>query len=105
MNKIFFLGFLLLSPLTLLAGDRVTIDSDIWAEPRTGDLFLSHQGLKELMISLENKDGVSIVYPEGEEWGVWAEELKSWFVSLGLTSSRIEVVSSKEHDDIIVVKR
>jgi hypothetical protein len=40
-------------------------------------------------------------YPGGEEGELWVEELKDWFVSLGVPSGAIQLTQGSKAEDII----
>ena len=85
--------FLLLSPVVQAASATVTISAIEWARPRHGEVIVRLGGLAELVRGvLESPERrVFIHYPGGEEGMLWAEELRSWLVALGIDSSRIEL--------------
>lgn len=96
---------LLLIPLSLFA-DRVTITADQWARPRTGEAIASLGTLNKLIEALDRQPEAQIVirYAADENGTLWAEELRSWLVSLGIASRRITLSAGLEKSDIIIVE-
>jgi hypothetical protein len=92
-------SILLLIPLLLssfpLAAEtspgRAVIGADIWARPRSGAELASFPELRALIEVFERQpDGQVIVrHGTGEEAGLWAEEMCSWLVALGIPSARV----------------
>lgn len=70
---------------------RSVIGADIWARPRSGADLASLPELRALIEVFERQpDGQVVVrHGTGEEAGLWAEEMRSWLVALGIPSSRV----------------
>ena len=65
-----------------------------WNVPRTTEAILSMPALQKT-IQAYNKVAaakIQIRYPGGDEGTLWAHELRSWFVSLGIASHHIELL-------------
>lgn len=79
------------------------ITSSEWARPRDGEGITRLPGLQEVVQALLGwRDGRIVVrYPGGEEGILWAEELRSWLVTLGIASSQIELVPGAKRADAI----
>ncbi len=98
-------------PLLLIAllpawqalGAPVTISASEWARPRHGEVITRLPGLSELMQGLlaSPRNRLYIHYPGGEEGVLWAEELRSWLVALGIDSSRIEMLPGTADPEMI----
>ena len=95
--------FLLLAPVAQAANPTVTISAIEWARPRHGEVITRLPGLpavvRGLLESPERR--IFIHYPGGEEGMLWAEELRSWLVALGIDSSRIELLPGTQNPDAI----
>lgn len=65
-----------------------------WNVPRTTEAILSMPALQQTMqaYSKLSDPKIQIRYPGGDEGTLWAHELRSWFVSLGIASSHIELL-------------
>ena len=65
-----------------------------WSVPKNTAAILSMPAINESMKKLQ-KSSTSILklkYPGGDEGTLWVNELRSWLVTLGLSSKRIELV-------------
>ena len=95
---------LLLLPLPLRA-QSVTINAERWATPRSGEAVAAWSELRELMSAFDRKPDSQLVirYAPGENGSLWAEELRSWLVSLGIPSSRISLRNNLQRRDIVRV--
>jgi hypothetical protein len=98
------LALLLLSPLPLRA-ESVTISAERWVTPRSGETVAAWSELRELMAAFDRKPGAQLVihYAPGETGSLWAEELRSWLVSLGIPSGRITLKDNLQRHDIVRV--
>ncbi|MFQ5993947.1 MAG: hypothetical protein ACE5K1_02535 [Acidiferrobacterales bacterium] len=96
---------LLLLPAPLLA-ERVTITADQWARPRSGEtiarLGLLHRVVQELDAQPDRQ--IVIRHARGENGTLWAAELRSWLVSLGVSSKRISLATGLKDKSVIVVE-
>ena len=94
----------LLLPLTGYPAQPVAVvTSSEWARPRNGEGITRLPGLQQVMQELLRwRDGRIVVrYPGGEEGILWAEELRSWLVALGIASSQIDLVPGAKRADTI----
>lgn len=96
---------LLVLPVSLVA-ESVTITADQWASPRGGQSITRFERLNKLVQTLDqNPDNrILIRYAEGENGTLWAEELRSWLVSLGIPSGRIVLNTGLGQSDAIIVE-
>ena len=101
-----FLALLLLTLPVPLSADSVTITADQWASPRSGESITRFERLNELVEVFDQSpdNQILIRYAEGETGTLWAEELRSWFVSLGIPSDRIVLSASLGQSDAIIVE-
>ncbi len=69
----------------------VTITAEQWARPRSGDSIVKLPGLGALVETVERDAASHLVirFAGGDEGSLWAEELRSWLVALGLPSARV----------------
>ena len=92
-----------LAPAVEAVSAPVTISAIEWARPRHGEAITRLPGLagvvRDLLDSPEKR--LLIHYPGGEEGMLWAEELRSWLVALGIDSSRIEMLPGTASPDAI----
>lgn len=100
--KRLFLPILLLLPLSSQAAETVTITAEQWARPRTAEAVLAFPGLGPLLEEFERAPDSRIVIRHGgdDEAVLWAEELRSWLVALGVPAARIRLqadLATAEH--------
>ncbi len=95
----------LLMPGAALA-ERVTITADQWAHPRSGEAIVRLGELGRLIEAFDSQAEAQILihYTVGESGVLWAEELHSWLVSLGVPSKRITLSADLYRNDAIVVE-
>lgn len=96
---------LLTLPVSLLA-ESITITADQWASPRSGGSITRFERLNKLVQTLDQSPNnrILIRYAEGENGTLWAEELRSWLVSLGIPSGRIVLNAGLGQSDVIIVE-
>jgi hypothetical protein len=100
----FFISILLWTflPSWVLA-ETWSISALEWSRPRSGEMLLENQQLRELMQHYQQSPNqhITITFPGGDEGILWAEELKGWFVALGVANKRIELVPGSAVADMI----
>jgi hypothetical protein len=86
---------LLLLPVSLRA-ESFSIDDEIWSRPRSGEVWLRHPAVAQVLAAFERAPSSRIVltHMASDDGLLWAEELRSWLVALGVPSSRTEVVAA-----------
>lgn len=64
-----------------------------WAVPRQGEALRAMPALRHAMDELRDRPAgrLLIRHPGGEQGVLWAHELQSWLVALGVGSQRIEL--------------
>ena len=100
------LGFLslLIFSLTIQAESRQwVLSADEWARPRDGQSVARMTPLPELITSWSSEKGQRLLirYPGGEEGLLWAHELRSWLVALGVPMEDQELVAGSHQSDRI----
>jgi len=77
--------------------------AETWDIPRHGEALLNVAELSSVMQTwmADTKQKIELRYPGGEEGELWVEELKDWFVSLGVPSDVIQVAPGSNAEDII----
>ena len=98
-----FLSLLLISPRMLAETAQWVLSADAWARPRDGQSVARMSPLPEVMSSWSENDGrrLLIRYPGGEEGLLWAHELRSWLVALGVPLDDQELVAGSPQADRI----
>lgn len=81
----------------LLAADAdnvFVLSASEWNIPRTPEAILSMPALQQTMQAYSKTEHakIQIRYPGGDEGTLWANELRSWFISLGVASRYIELL-------------
>ena len=65
-----------------------------WNVPRTTETILAMPALRQTVqaYNKQAKAKIQIRYPGGDEGTLWATELRSWLVSLGIAASHIDLL-------------
>ena len=97
------LSLLLISPLLLAETMQWVLSADAWASPRDGQTVSRLSPLPEVISSWSESGGrrLLIRYPGGEEGLLWAHELRSWLVALGVPLDHQELVAGSHQADRI----
>lgn len=97
---------LLLAPFSQVIAESWEISAAQWARPRHGDWLASQPSLVAAVEQLQQfpEAHLQIHYPGGDEGVLWAEELQSWLVALGLSSARIERMPGSGAADRIEIR-
>jgi len=97
------LSLLLISPPMLAETAQWVLTADAWARPRDGQSVARMSPLPEVMSSWSGNDGQRLLirYPGGEEGLLWAHELRSWLVALGVPLDDQELVAGSHQADRI----
>ena len=99
--KMFMQAIVLMSCLggaisTAHAGDPLIyiLTSSEWNVPRTTKTVLDMPALRKTIHAYGKHAGsrIQIHYPGGDEGSLWASELRSWLVSLGIASAHIDLL-------------
>jgi hypothetical protein len=85
--------------------DSVEITTDQWARPRSGERIVEFDALRSVVDYLDRypKSMVTIRHAGGDEGLLWAEELRGWFVALGVEGNRIVLRTGLQQPDRIVL--
>ncbi len=88
----------------VLADESVwLLGADDWARPHDGASMVQMPPLPEVVKAWEQQPNQQLVvrYPGGEEGLLWANELRSWLVALGIPSEYQELVAGSRRPDQI----
>jgi hypothetical protein len=71
-----------------------------WNVPRTTEAILHMPALQHTLQDYDKHPNakIQIHYPGGDEGTLWAAELRSWLVSLGVASKHIELLPGSRKD-------
>ncbi|WP_132971413.1 hypothetical protein [Thiogranum longum] len=85
------------------AGQVWLLGADEWARPRDGAVMVQMPPLPDVVEAWKGKPDLHLVirYPGGEEGLLWANELRSWLVALGIPSGQQELVAGSSQPDQI----
>ena len=74
-----------------------------WSVPKQATTILTMPAISSVMEKLQKNVNSSLMikYPGGDEGTLWANELRSWLVALGLSSKRIELIPGSAVSTII----
>ena len=94
---------LLISIKVNAQGANIELRAESWDIPRHGEALLTVPELSMVMQKwmLDPSRTIELRYPGGEEGELWVEELKDWFVSLGVPSGIIQLTPGSKAEDII----
>ena len=97
------LSLLLIAPSLLAETAQWTLTADAWARPRDGQTVADMSPLPEVISVWSENDGQRLLirYPGGEEGLLWAHELRSWLVALGVPLDSQELVAGSHQADRI----
>jgi len=101
--KLLFIAGVLWS-FNLLAQDvDIKLHAETWDTQRHGEALLKVPELAAIIEqwSKNPQQRIELRYPGGEEGELWVEELKGWFVSLGVPSSALQASPGSNAQDII----
>jgi hypothetical protein len=97
----------LLGVAAVAAEDRSwSLSADSWARPRDGQSVASMAPLPAAIAgwSADTSQRLVIHYPGGEDGQLWAFELRSWLVALGVPVEKLEVVAGSQQADRIEIE-
>ena len=88
------------------AGKTVAITAEQWARPRSGAAVTRLPELAPFLDAFDREPANRVIvrYAGGDEGALWAEELRSWLVALGVPSARIELESSLPRPDRLLLE-
>lgn len=83
-----------------------TITAEQWASPRRGRSVVKFPGLAALVEAAEREPAGRLVlrHAGGDEGALWAEELRSWLVALGLPSARLRLAADLPQADQLMIE-
>ena len=83
-----------------------SLSADTWAQPRDGRAVAQMPPLPKVIAAWARQRGQRLIlrYPGGEEGLLWAHELRSWLVALGIPSQDQELVAGSHQADRIEIE-
>jgi hypothetical protein len=83
-----------------------SLSADSWSRPRDGQAVAAMAPLPAAIAgwSADTTRRLVIHYPGGEDGQLWAFELRSWLVALGVPQEKLEVVAGSQQADRIEIE-
>ena len=80
--------------VNLFAAEVELLYANEWSVPKKATTLLTMPAIEKSMKKLQRNVNsyLKLKYPGGDEGTLWANELRSWLIALGLSSKRIELV-------------
>lgn len=90
----------------VVASPTVTMTAEQWARPRSGEVVAGLPGLARLVETLDSDPFQRLVvrHASGDDGTLWAEELRSWLVALGVPAVNIELASGALEVDKLLIE-
>jgi hypothetical protein len=81
------------------------VTADEWARPRSGSRIVAIAALQNVIdeISRQPEATITIQYAGGDDGLLWAEELRGWFVALGVSGEQIALRPGLQDRDRLVL--
>ncbi len=97
-------GLLVFSGILSAESQQWLLRADTWAKPRNGLVVTQMPPLPDVVASWSEDTNQRLIihYPGGESGQLWAYELRSWMVSLGVPLKNLELVAGGEEAGEIV---
>lgn len=94
MRKLIISTVMLLFTSNLFAADVELLHANEWSVPKQSTTILAMPAIHKSMNKLQKNVNtvLKIKYPGGDEGTLWVNELRSWLIALGLSSTRIDLV-------------
>lgn len=94
MNKITISAILFLFSNAIFAEGVELLHAKEWSVPKQASTILLMPAINNSMQKLKKdvSTTLKIKYPGGDEGTLWANELRSWLIALGLSSNRINLI-------------
>jgi len=110
-NIFLVIAFVLFIQNPVIADSSIHIlTSEQWNVPREAASIIEMPAIRAAMHEYQSTENAKILvkYPGGDVGTLWAHELRSWLISLGLSEKLIELVpgsSNPKQLEIVVVKQ
>lgn len=91
-------------PCALFAADeKYLLTHEQWSVPKQADDVLNMPAITKVFSAMQKfpEGRLLIRYPGGDEGTLWAHELRSWLVSLGISRKNIELRPGSKDASII----
>ncbi len=98
MYKTLFLTTLLM-PLAAQAQTCI-VDDSLWLQPRTGIVIRDNPNITPCITAMSAGDKIKIIYADNDEASIHADELRQWFLALGLPAAHITLDKTNTTESI-----
>ena len=92
---------------TVLAatGERWQLTAEEWSRPRSGEVIVEMPGIRQVVSAWMESPTATIVitYPGGETGLLWAQEIFSWLVALGVPGENLLTRSGSPREDVVIL--
>jgi hypothetical protein len=94
---------LLVTPVVF--ADAVTLTMEDWARPRSGEALTELPALTDVLQEFDAADTrvIAIGHATSEAGQLWAAELRSWLVALGVSSGRVRLEARPELQGVLIL--
>ena len=101
-SVIFFLSFIFSTATGFAADNKRVLTAEQWSVPRSAESLIAMPALRQTIHEMQAfpDNRLQIKHPSGDEGILWVSELRSWLVSLGISSESIELVPGSENNHI-----
>ena len=84
----------------------MAVTAEQWARPRSGEAVTQLPELVRLVEALDRNPSQRLVvrHASGDDGTLWAEELRSWLVALGIPSVNIELAPGALEADKLLLE-
>ncbi|NOX08082.1 MAG: hypothetical protein GXP22_01095 [Gammaproteobacteria bacterium] len=106
MKKLLVVCLMLLAINVAHAEELWVISGEQWDRPRTGALVSKIKIIAAAVHRFDENKGLrlEINHPGGEEGSLWAYELRSWLIALGVPSDYIELLPGGVSQDLLHIQ-
>jgi hypothetical protein len=83
-----------------------TLSADEWARPRAGEVIPEFDALRAAVSYWDKGTNYAVLirYPGEDSGEIWASELRDWFISLGIPSDYLLLVSgSRDAEEVTII--
>lgn len=96
----------LTSSAMVALADGIEISTEQWARPRSGEHIVALTSLQKMVRHLDERAAAVVIirYAGGDEGLLWAEELRGWFVALGIPGDRLRLRAGLPDRDRLVLE-
>jgi hypothetical protein len=88
------------------AAETVTVPPDLWDRPRSAGMLLGQPAMQQAVRAYLGETGRKLVihYPPGPEPLLYAEELRSWLISLAVNGEDITLRPDRNRGEALTLE-